>query len=99
MITPSHSLYGRSLYCPSGCNKTFLAAGGAKRLKLLRLPGYAPELNPDEGVWCWLKRVALGNVCCDTLDELHYELRLAIARLRYRKDVLAACIRRPGYLQ
>jgi transposase len=78
--------------------KQFLTAGAAKRLKLLRLPGYAPELNPDEGVWCWLKRVALGNVCCDTLAELRYEIRLATARLRHRKDVLAACIRRPGYL-
>jgi len=68
--------------------KQFLAAGGAKRLKLLRLPSYAPELNPDEGVWCWLKRVALGNVCCDTLDELRYELRLAFTRLRHRKEVL-----------
>ena len=82
------------------CNavKRFLAAGGAKRLKLLRLPGYAPELNPDEGVWRWLKRVALGNVCAATLAELRYELRLAMARLRHRKDVLAACIRRPGYV-
>src|SRR3712207_8111957 len=27
--------------------KRFLAEGGAKRLKLLALPSYAPELNPD----------------------------------------------------
>jgi transposase len=78
--------------------KRFLAEGAAHRLKLLRLPAYAPDLNPDEGVWRWLKRVALGNVCCDTLDELRDELRLALARLRHRKDVLAACIRRPGYI-
>jgi transposase len=31
--------------------KEFLAAGAAKRLHLERLPGYAPELNPQEGVW------------------------------------------------
>jgi transposase len=82
------------------CNavKQFLAAGAAQRLKLLAFPGYAPDLNPDEGVWCWLKRVALGNVCCDTLADLRYELRLAFARLRHRKDLLAACIRRPGYI-
>jgi transposase len=78
--------------------KQFLAEGAATRLKLLRLPGYAPELNPDEGVWQWLKRVALGNVWCDTLTELRYELGLAFARLRHRKDVLQACIRRPGYI-
>ena len=78
--------------------KQFLAEGAAQRLKLLALPGSAPELNPVEGVWRWLKRVALGNVCCETLDELRYELRLAFARLRQRKDVLEACIRRPGYI-
>ncbi len=31
--------------------KEFLAAGAAKRLHLERLPGYAPDLNPQEGVW------------------------------------------------
>jgi transposase len=31
--------------------KEFLANGAAKRLHLERLPGYAPELNPQEGVW------------------------------------------------
>ena len=30
--------------------KDFLARGGAKCLHLERLPGYAPELNPQEGV-------------------------------------------------
>jgi len=79
--------------------KQFLTAGAAERLKLLALPGYAPDLNPDEGVWRWLKRVALANVCCETLTELRYELRLAMARLRHRKDVLQACIDRPGYIQ
>ncbi len=36
--------------------KDFLARGGAKRIHLERLPGYAPELNPQEGVWNLLKR-------------------------------------------
>ena len=31
--------------------KAFLAAGAARRLHLERLPGYAPDLTPDEGVW------------------------------------------------
>jgi transposase len=35
--------------------KDFLAAGGAERIHLERLPGYAPELNPDEGIWQYLK--------------------------------------------
>jgi transposase len=78
--------------------KRFLADGGATRMKLLSLPSYAPDLNPDAGVWRWLKRVALGNGCCEPLAELRYELRLAFARLRHRKAVLEACIRRPEYI-
>jgi transposase len=31
--------------------KAFLVRGAAKRLWLAQLPTYAPELNPDEGVW------------------------------------------------
>ena len=42
--------------------KEFLSAGAANRLHLERLPGYAPDLNPDEGIWNYLKRVELGNV-------------------------------------
>ena len=48
--------------------KDFLKRGAAKRLHLEQLPGYAPDLNPDEGIWNYLKRVELGNVCCANLD-------------------------------
>jgi transposase len=78
--------------------KAFLSAGAAKRLQLLSLPGYAPELNPVEGVWQWVKRVALANVCCDDLTEVRYELRLAFAKLRQRTSVLNACLKRVAYL-
>src|SRR5215475_11693729 len=50
--------------------KTFLARGAAKRLHLEQLPGYAPELNPDEGIWNYLKGRELGNVCCQDFPEL-----------------------------
>jgi transposase len=77
--------------------KDFLASGGTKRLQLERLPGYAPELNPVEYVWRYLKHVALRNVCCDTLDELQYELRLAVANLRHKLDVLLNFPNHCGY--
>lgn len=78
--------------------KEFLSRGAAKRLRLMSLPGYAPELNPQEGIWNWLKRVALANVCCDSLAEVRYELRLAFAKLRRRVHVLHGCLKRVGYL-
>jgi transposase len=77
--------------------KDFLAQRGAARLWLERLPAYAPELNPDEGIWNLLKRVELRNLCCDDLSELRLELRLAAARLRHKSTVLRGCITQCGY--
>ncbi len=78
--------------------KDFLAAGAATRLQLVQLPGYAPDLNPDEGVWNHLKRVELRNRCCQDLDELRWELGLAIRRLRRKPHLLTACFRQCDYL-
>ncbi len=77
--------------------KEFLEGGAAFRLKLERLPGYAPELNPDEGIWKHLKYVELKNVCCRNLSELRRELRKAKERLRHKVDVIGGCIRQPGF--
>ncbi len=76
--------------------KDFLAQGAAARVQLERLPAYAPELNPAEGIWQLLKRGELKNRCCQDLDELRWELALAIRRLRRKRHVLAACFRQCG---
>jgi transposase len=34
------------------------------------LPGYAPELNPTEYVWAYMKQHELANLCRDTISEL-----------------------------
>lgn len=73
--------------------KEFLRHGAARRIHLERLPGYAPDLNPDEGIWRYLKQVEMKNLCCHNLDELHYELRKATARLRHKTDVILACFK------
>ena len=38
-----------------GAVKEFLRSGAASRVQLEQLPGYAPDLNPDEGIWKHLK--------------------------------------------
>lgn len=77
--------------------KEFLRNGAAKRLHLEQLPGYAPELNPAEGIWNYLKRVELANLCCHDLSELALALRRAKERLRHKRTVIQACIRQAGY--
>jgi transposase len=61
------------------------------------LPGYAPELNPDEGTWKHLKYVELKNECCRNFRELRSELRKAKERLRHKTHVILGCIRQPGF--
>ena len=46
-----------------GVVKDFLASGASWRLQLEQLPGYAPDLNPEEGIWKHLKCVELKNLC------------------------------------
>lgn len=78
--------------------KDFLTAGAAKRLHLERLPAYAPDLNPDEGVWSLLKCQELANRCCQDIEELRWELRQAIRRLQRHPQRLIGCFRGCGYV-
>ena len=76
--------------------KDYLASGAAARIHLEHFPAYAPELNPDEGIWNYLKRVELKNIACEDIDELRRELRKAKERMRHKVDVVNACVRHAG---
>lgn len=86
--------------------KDYLAQGAARRLQLEQLPGYAPELNPDEGVWRYpassagqaLKRVELKNVVCADLEQLRRQFWAAVERLLTKPDVLRSCVKEVGYV-
>jgi transposase len=77
--------------------KKYLREGAAKFLHLERLPGYAPELNPDEGIWQYLKRVELANTVSKTLAELSLRLGEAIRRVRRKQYVVKGCIAQAGF--
>lgn len=77
--------------------KDFLKKGGAKRIHIERLPGYAPELNPQEGVWNLLKRAELKNLCCLSVQQVQQEVLHAKERLRHRKSTLSQCYAHAGY--
>ena len=74
----------------------FLAHGAARRIHLERLPAYAPELNPGEGLWQQLKGVELRNVCCFNLPHLRHELRDAVKRVRRKPRVLQGFFQEVG---
>lgn len=76
--------------------KAFLAKGAAQRIHLERLPAYAPELNPDEGLWAQLKGVELRNVCCGHIPQLRGELRDAVKRVRRKPRIIQGCFNEAG---
>ncbi len=63
-----------------------------QRLTCLHLPPYAPDLNPVEFLWSYLKKTQLANICCQSLEQLRYEIRKALERVRHKRDVLMAFV-------
>ena len=57
-------------------------------IQVEQLPGYAPDLNPQEGAWEQLKNVELRNCCCASLGHLASELHRDFARLRQRVSLI-----------
>ena len=61
------------------------------RLHLIPLPAYAPELNPDEGVWQASKR-RLANSFPNDLSALGVALEEALESIAHSPTALRACI-------
>lgn len=76
--------------------REFLTQGGAKRIELVMLPGYSPELNPAEGVWSYLKGVLLPNVVCHNLSQLWQVLTDAVRRLKCDPFIIQGCFLQPA---
>jgi len=60
------------------------------RIHLEYLPGYAPELNPDEGVWSATK-TELANGRPDTTDDLQRDLKGTLRKIGRSRAALRAC--------
>jgi transposase len=53
-----------------------------RRLTLRRLPPYAPDLNPDEGIWNVIKHQRLANFCPTDVEELEEAVRRELRSLQ-----------------
>jgi transposase len=71
--------------------KEFLTSSAGCGIHVERLPPYAPDLNPVEGVWQHLKHVEMRNQTSLDLEDLHLELHLAIGRLRQKPHLIRSC--------
>ena len=61
------------------------------RLSIEHFPSYAPELNPDEGIWSLAKR-KLANSRPDDVDALMEDVIRVMERLRKSPPTLRSCI-------
>jgi hypothetical protein len=61
-----------------------------------RLPAYAPELNPTEGLWSSLKAVELANLTLLTLAEVIDQAHRGVERVRRTPHLAYSFLRRTG---
>jgi DDE superfamily endonuclease len=65
-------------------------------LVIERLPAYAPDLNPVEGLWSSLKTVELANLTSPTLAEVIDQAHQGIDRVRRTPHLAYSFLRRTG---
>lgn len=65
------------------------------RLKLFFLPGYSPELNPDEWVWKNVKHDQIGRAGIGRKSELFGLVTRALQRLQQLPDIVRGFFRDP----
>lgn len=65
-----------------------------RRLTLEMLPPWAPELNPVEPIWSWLKYGELANFVPDDTDVLNEEVLNRLIGLKFDPELLLALCER-----
>ena len=61
----------------------------------VRLPAYAPELNPAEGAWAAMK-ASLGNLAVRDVDQLAAIMKNRLKRIQYRPALIEAFLGQAG---
>lgn len=96
-LTELHDLLGRKVTLiwdglPSHRSKAMTTWVAEQRswLRVVRLPGYAHELNPVEGVWGNLKRTELANFCPDTVEDMEQVADDGLCRIGSDRDLCFA---------
>ena len=80
---------------PSGITKTHVERQ-RRRLRTARLLGYAPELNPVEGLWAWLQQRQLANGGDRDLTEITARVHVGLRAGRRRPGLLLGLLAKAG---
>jgi putative transposase len=65
-------------------------------LRVERLPGYAPDLNPVEMLWGNIKNTELANLCPDTIGQAHDAAQAGLERAGTDYDLCHAFLTHTG---
>jgi len=68
--------------------KDYLANEESRRISLLSLPPYAPECNPVEWLWAWVKKSFFANLCAKSLDDLRSAWCRALTTAHSRPELI-----------
>ncbi|MFI1227614.1 MULTISPECIES: transposase [unclassified Streptomyces] len=64
-------------------------------LTVFQLPTYAPDLNPQEGVWSLVKR-DIGNLSAAALSQITRAVKRRLKRIQYRPELVDGCLTATG---
>jgi len=85
---------GSNIHDRSKLVRAFLAEH--PEIQTVKLPAYAPDLNPDELVWAWTKYGRLGNLAAANSDWLRDYLINEFSYVREHPELLASFIEGSG---
>lgn len=54
------------------------------QFRLVALPGYSPDFNPDEAIWDWIREDVTGNICFGTAAKVREKVDAFFAELSER---------------
>ncbi|MFD8384868.1 transposase [Streptomyces sp. NPDC059679] len=74
--------------------REFIAAN-ADWLTVFQLPTYAPDLNPQEGIWSMIKR-DVGNLAAADLTQITTAVKRRLKKIQYRSDLVDGCLAATG---
>jgi transposase len=66
------------------------------KLKLFYLPGYSPELNPDETVWSYVKHHVVGKKIVTDPEQFLKVVKAALYSLLHKPAIIAAFFKKPS---
>jgi transposase len=64
------------------------------RLRLVRLPAYSPDFNPDEAIWGWIREEVTANTCFGTKAKVQHHVGQFFRDIGHRTDEVKRRCRR-----